>query len=123
MTSAANTRSSGSTASILATKSGRKAFGKTASAPSESKQSRVIALLREPGGSTVDHIMTATGWQKHSVRGFLTAVVRKRLKLKLTSDKVDGSRVYQIAVVDKSKTRRGRPKIATAGGLRRAVSQ
>jgi hypothetical protein len=123
MTSAASTKSSASTASILVTKSGRKAFGKTASAPSESKQSRVIALLREPGGSTIDHIMKATGWQKHSVRGFLTAVVRKRLKLKLASEKVDGSRVYHIGAVDKPKTRRGRPKIATAGGQRRAVSQ
>ena len=123
MTSAASTKSSGSTASILVAKSGRKAFGKTASAPSESKQSRVIALLRSPAGSTVAGIMKATGWQKHSVRGFLAAVIRKRLKLKLTSEKVDGSRVYQIATVDKSKTRHGRSKIATAGGQRRAVSQ
>ena len=123
MTSAASTKSSGSTASVLDAKSGRNAFDKTVSAPSESKQSRVIALLRKPGGSTVDHIMKVTGWQKHSVRGFLTAVVRKRLKLKLTSNKVDGSRVYQIAAVDQSKTRRGRSKKATAGGRRRAISQ
>jgi hypothetical protein len=41
--------------------------------------------------------MQATGWQQHSVRGFLAGVVRKRLKLKLTSKKVDGTRVYQIA--------------------------
>ena len=37
------------------------------------------------------------GWQQHSVRGFLAGVVRKRLKLKLSSKKVDGNRVYQIA--------------------------
>jgi hypothetical protein len=42
-------------------------------------------------------MMQATGWQQHSVRGFLAGVVRKRLKLKLISKKVDGSRVYQIA--------------------------
>ena len=42
-------------------------------------------------------MMKATGWQPHSVRGFLAGVVRKRLKLKLGSKKVDGSRVYQIA--------------------------
>ena len=44
-----------------------------------------------------------TGWQQHSVRGFLAGVVRKRLKLKLGSKKVDGIRVYQIAGVEKSK--------------------
>ena len=40
-------------------------------------------------------MMKATGWQQHSVRGFLAGVVRKRLKLKLGSKKVDGNRVYQ----------------------------
>jgi len=42
-------------------------------------------------------MMKATGWQQHSVRGFLAGVVRSRLKLKLTSQKVDGARVYRIA--------------------------
>ena len=42
-------------------------------------------------------MMKATDWQPHSVRGFLAGVVRKRLKLKLSSKKVDGNRVYQIA--------------------------
>lgn len=42
-------------------------------------------------------MMLTTGWQQHSVRGFLAGVVRKRLKLKLTSKKVDGTRIYQIA--------------------------
>ena len=42
-------------------------------------------------------MMKATGWQQHSVRGFLAGVVRKRLKLKLGSKKIDGTRVYQIA--------------------------
>jgi hypothetical protein len=41
--------------------------------------------------------MKATGWQQHSVRGFLAGVVRKRLKLKLESKKLDGTRVYHIA--------------------------
>jgi len=42
-------------------------------------------------------MMKVTGWQQHSVRGFLAGVVRKRLKLKLGSKKLDGNRVYQIA--------------------------
>ena len=41
-------------------------------------------------------MMKATGWQQHSVRGFLAGVVRKRLKLRLTSKKIAGNRVYQI---------------------------
>jgi hypothetical protein len=40
-------------------------------------------------------MIKATGWQQHSVRGFLAGVVRKRLKLKLASKTVDGNRVYQ----------------------------
>ena len=49
-------------------------------------------------------MMKATDWQQHSVRGFLAGVVRKRLKLKLSSKKVDGNRVYQIAGRDGGKS-------------------
>jgi Protein of unknown function (DUF3489) len=62
-----------------------------------SKQDQVIEMLRSPSGATIAAVMQATGWQQHSVRGFLAGVVRKRLKLKLVSKKVDGERVYQIA--------------------------
>ena len=68
-----------------------------------SKQSRVIALLQSPTGATIEAMMKATGWQPHSVRGFLAGVVRKRLKLKLGSKKVEGNRVYQIASADSGK--------------------
>jgi hypothetical protein len=54
-------------------------------------------MLQAPTGATIAAIMKATGWQQHSVRGFLAGVVRKRLKLKLASKKVDGDRVYLIA--------------------------
>jgi hypothetical protein len=63
----------------------------------DSKQSRVLAMLQSPAGATITAMTQATGWQQHSVRGFLAGVVRKRLKLDLTSKKVDGSRVYQVA--------------------------
>jgi hypothetical protein len=68
----------------------------TTSVNSNSKQSRVVALLQSPTGATIAKMMKVTGWQQHSVRGFLAGAVRKRLKLKLTSVKVDGNRVYQI---------------------------
>jgi len=54
--------------------------------------------------------MKVTGWQQHSVRGFLAGVVRKRLKLKLGSKKVDGNRVYQIASGGSSKAGPRQPK-------------
>ena len=69
-----------------------------------SKQSRVIAMLQSPQGATIAAMMKATDWQQHSVRGFLAGVVRKRLKLKLSSKKVDGNRVYQIAGGDGGKS-------------------
>jgi len=69
----------------------------TQEADAGSKQSRVIAMLQSPTGATIAAMIKATGWQPHSVRGFLAGVVRKRLKLKLASKKIDGNRVYQIA--------------------------
>lgn len=68
-----------------------------------SKQSRVVAMLQSPAGVTITAMMKATGWQQHSVRGFLAGVVRKRLKLKLSSQKVDGNRLYRITSGDGAK--------------------
>jgi hypothetical protein len=68
-----------------------------------SKQARIIALLRLPAGTTIAAMMQETGWQQHSVRGFLAGVVRKKLKLKLDSDKVDGTRIYRIEGEGQSK--------------------
>jgi len=66
-----------------------------------SKQSRVIAMLASPAGATIAGMMKATGWQQHSVRGFLAGVVRKRLKL--SSKEVDDTGVYRIASTNSSK--------------------
>jgi hypothetical protein len=79
-----------------------------------SKQSRVIAMLRSPAGATIAAMMKATDWQQHSVRGFLAGVVRKRLKLKLDSKKVDGTRTYRVAGKESSKPRRGKSTRASS---------
>jgi len=62
-----------------------------------SKQSQVIAMLQSPTGATIAAMMKATGWQQHSVRGFLAGVVRKRLKLNLDSKLLDDERIYRVA--------------------------
>jgi hypothetical protein len=62
----------------------------------DTKQARVIAMLQSPSGANVAAIMQQTGWQPHSVRGFLAGVVRKKLKLTLHSSKIDGQRVYRL---------------------------
>jgi Protein of unknown function (DUF3489) len=68
-----------------------------------SKQARVVEMLQSPNGTNIAAMMKETGWQQHSVRGFLAGVVRKKLKLKLNSKKVDGSRVYRIDGGDSAK--------------------
>ena len=97
MSKAAKKSSSVSTIPLVATSPSLAADNANRKANPGSKQSRVIAMLQSPQGATIAAMMDATEWQQHSVRGFLAGVVRKRLKLKLSSRKVDGNRVYQIA--------------------------
>jgi Protein of unknown function (DUF3489) len=60
------------------------------------KAATIMALLREPSGGTLQAIMAATGWQSHSVRGFISAQLIKKRKLKVKSFKRNGERVYKI---------------------------
>jgi hypothetical protein len=67
---------------------------------------KVIGMLSQPTGSTIPAIMKAAGWQQHSVRGFFAGVVRKKLRLTLESDKVDGlDRTYRIVGAKPSKAK------------------
>jgi len=82
----------------------RKAASRARTAPASSKSaprtdtkhSRIVAMLRAPAGATIAAMMTATNWQQHSVRGFLAGVVRKKLGLNLVSEQTDKGRVYRI---------------------------
>ena len=61
-----------------------------------SKQDEVIAMLRRPEGATVDEVASATGWQRHTVRGVFSGTLKKKLGLTIASTKEERGRVYRI---------------------------
>ena len=86
----------------LMTESGYTAIGiervKVAIPKKLSKQAIIIDLLKRSEGATNAQMMIATNWLPHSIRGFLSATVRKKLGLNVTSEKnATGERVYHIA--------------------------
>ena len=63
-----------------------------------SKSDQVLTLLKRANGATLDDLMKATHWQSHSVRGFLSGAVRKRMGLTVVSEiNEKGFRRYRIA--------------------------
>ena len=76
-----------------------KAAAKAVSTPrAESKQSQLIAMLRQPDGATIVEIAKALGWLPHTVRGAIAGALKKKLGLKVESEKVDDrGRVYRLA--------------------------
>jgi hypothetical protein len=63
----------------------------------ESKQATLIKLLERPGSATIDEMAKATGWQRHSVYGMMSGVLKKRLGLSIASEKEERGRIYSIA--------------------------
>jgi hypothetical protein len=61
-----------------------------------SKQDVVIAMLRLPEGATVDEVASVTGWQRHTVRGFFSGTLKKKLGLTLDVAQEERGRVYRI---------------------------
>ena len=64
----------------------------------ESKQVTLIELLKNPDGATIDEMVKATGWQRHSVRGVMSGVLKKRLGFSIASEKEERGRIYRIAI-------------------------
>jgi hypothetical protein len=78
-------------------KTGRKALRpkKAATARHGSKTANVLDLLQRPGGVTLKELIKATGWQAHSVRGFISGTVGKKMGISIESSaRTDGERVY-----------------------------
>ncbi|MBI1753592.1 MAG: DUF3489 domain-containing protein [Acidobacteria bacterium] len=93
---------SGAQAPDVAPKGGRSARTtsrrqKAPTAP-HSKKAQVIALLERAGGATLKEIMGVTEWQSHTVRGFVSGTLVKKMALKVASARrEDGERVYSVA--------------------------
>ena len=78
-------------------KSAKSPKKKATGARQGSKTAKVLDLLQHPGGATLNELMKATGWQAHSVRGFLSGAVGKKMGLTVTSVKgEDAERRYSI---------------------------
>jgi hypothetical protein len=81
------------------TKPKKQTDSSTPQAPSKAptKLEALLTLLRRHEGARLDEMMTATGWQAHSVRGALSGAIKKKLGLAVVSEKTDAGRVYRIS--------------------------
>ena len=62
-----------------------------------SKTALIIDLMKRPGGATLKEVMEAASWQAHSVRGFVSGTLTKKMSLTVVSAKrADGERTYSI---------------------------
>jgi len=64
--------------------------------PGISKTDRILTLLRRAEGASLENMMKATGWQQHSLRGFMSGTIVKRKGLTIASEKAGDERRYRI---------------------------
>jgi Protein of unknown function (DUF3489) len=64
--------------------------------PKQGKGATVLALIQREGGATATELQQATGWQAHSVRGFLSTAANKGLAKVTSAKREDGQRVYSV---------------------------
>ena len=87
-------------AAPLKTKPARKTTSTKKAAPARrgSKTAKILDLLKRPGGVTLKELIKATGWQAHSVRGFLSGTLGKKMGTPVKSAKrADGERAYRLS--------------------------
>jgi hypothetical protein len=91
-------KSKATTKATVARKGHKAPKARTVASPREgSKTAKVLDLLKRPGGATLKELMKATGWLPHSLRGFLSGTVGKKMNLAVTSAKgEDGQRSYSV---------------------------
>ncbi len=89
------------TAASNAPRKGKTTALESAPAPAptapQSKQAIILDLLKHPQGATVEELMQATGWQRHSVYGTLSGVVKKRMGLPVSTAREARGLVYRLA--------------------------
>ena len=64
------------------------------------KSEKIAALLRRAKGASINELMKATGWQHHSVRGFLSGTLVKQKAFKLASEKTNSERRYRVIAAE-----------------------
>ena len=64
--------------------------------PAATKQQALITLLKRPKGAAIEELMEATGWQRHSVHGTVSGVLKKRLGLPVITEFGERGRMYRI---------------------------
>ena len=68
------------------------------------KQAQIIETLSTKDGASIDEMMKLTGWQKHTVRGVLSRVIKKLEGFELSSEKQDTDRRYYLKPTEKKET-------------------